>query len=380
MKRVLICGFYGNYNLSDEAMLVGMINLLRSQTNQLSITVFSNDPQETKIRFGINAIEWQNPKPNVRVKRLFEFIDNRYFILGGGDLLRDTVKTSVAKTWLAPLQQAIRFRHQTMILGISVGEFFRPETKILIPQILNQVNLIAVRDTKSKLKLQELGVNKTIHVMSDLALSALPERGFSSQSVTDKKINVGISVCYLRERNPSIDVNLYPTFQKEMAAIADFLVEKYNANIHFLPFRTYKDKYHATDDDYVSSLELLRYSRYANKFIIHRYFPSLQDFHILTSQLDLTIGMRLHSLILTAGLGVPIIAAEYDVKVAGFMEEIGQTERSISLGNFKKERIIPMIETILANPLKARHDILAGIDTYREKTTKVEKKLKQIFR
>lgn len=379
MKRVLICGFYGNYNFGDEAMLAGMINLLRSQSNDLSITVFSNDPPDTKRRFGVDALHQQNSQLNQRIKRLLEFINNRYFILGGGEL-QDTMKGSVAKTWLTHLQQAIRFRHQTMILGISVGEIFRPETKALIPQVLNQVDLIAVRDTKSQLKLQQLGVSNTIHVMSDLALETLPERGFSSQPVAEKKIHVGISVRHLKERGPNVDVNLYPTFQKEIAAIADFLVEKYGATVHFLPFRTYKDRYHPFDDDYVSCLDVLRYSRYGNQFVIHRYFPSLQDFHILTSQFDLMIGMRLHALILTAGLGVPVIAAEYDVKVAGFMEEIGQKERSISLSNFKRERIIPMIETILEDPLNTRHDILAGIKSYREKTAKVQENLKQIFR
>ncbi|MDJ0553997.1 MAG: polysaccharide pyruvyl transferase family protein [Microcoleaceae cyanobacterium MO_207.B10] len=380
MKRVLICGFYGSYNLSDEAMLAGMINLLRSQSNDLSMTVFSNDPPDTKKRFGVDSISLQNSHPNHKIKLLLELIDNRYFILGGGDLLRDTVKTSIAKTWLNTLQQAIRFRHQTMILGISVGEIFRSETKALIPKVLNQVNLIGVRDTKSKLKLQELGVTNTIHVMSDLALEALPERGFYSQSITDKKIHVGISVSHLKERSSNVDVNLYPTFQKEIAAIADFLVEKYAATVHFLPFRTYKEKYHPTDDDYVSALDVLRYSRYANKLIVHRYFSSLQDFNIFTNQLDLMIGTRLHSLILTGGLGIPVIAAEYDVKVAGFMEEIGQKEYSISLQNFKKERIIPIIEKILDNPYNARKDILAGINTYREKTTKIQESLKQIFR
>jgi len=39
-RGVLICGYYGNYNLGDEAMLAGMIKLLQEQQDNLLITVF----------------------------------------------------------------------------------------------------------------------------------------------------------------------------------------------------------------------------------------------------------------------------------------------------------------------------------------------------
>ena len=378
MKKILICGFYGNYNLGDEAMLAGIINFLKRHNSDLSLSVLSDDPADTTKRFGVESVERKNGGKKVRAKRLLKFIRNRYFILGGGDLLRDTAKYSIAKTWLEPLERAIAFQHRTMTLGISVGEIVRPETKILIPKILNKVDFIGVRDERSKQKLTELGVNKKICVTSDLALEALPTIPPTSKT-NNQSINIGISVRHLKGRGPSVDLTGYTNLQKQIAAIADLLVEKYEATIHFLPLRTHKNSYHPTDDDYVSILEVLRYARHSEKFIVHRYFNSLKDFYRLTSQLDLTVGMRLHSLIIAAGLGVPIIAAEYDPKVRGFMESIGQSDRSIPLNNFELERVMEAIETILSDTKTARQEIEAGVKNYRQRMVAIEEEIAKIF-
>ncbi|MDJ0567626.1 MAG: polysaccharide pyruvyl transferase family protein [Pleurocapsa sp. MO_192.B19] len=377
-KGVLINGFYGNYNLGDEAMLAGMINLLKKQQEDLSFTVFSNDPQNTQTQYSVESIRRPTRK-RLKIQHLLKILQNRYFVLGGGDLLRDSAKSSIAETWLHPLQYAIKLRRRTLVLGISVGEIWKQESKILIPKVLNQVDFLAVRDVKSKLKLEELGVNNTIHVMSDLALHFLPETFSQSKLPTNRPFQVGISVRHLSGRGPSVDASVYTTLLKEIAAVADFLVEKYGATVHFLPFRTYQHSYHPIDDDYESALEVLRYSRYSEKFVVHRYFGTLKDLSSLISGLDLMIGMRLHSLILSAGLGIPAIAAEYAPKVRGFMEEIDQSNLSIPLNSFDRTRLIPEIKNILDNSLAARRNIESGVKNYRERTIQVETALSQTF-
>ena len=41
-------------------------------------------------------------------------------------------------------------------------------------------------------------------------------------------------------------------------------------------------------------------------------------------RMDLVFGLRLHSLILTAAQGVPVVGVDYDPKIRGFMELVGQ--------------------------------------------------------
>ncbi|MUL35997.1 polysaccharide pyruvyl transferase family protein [Gloeocapsopsis dulcis] len=375
-KRVLICGYYGNYNLGDEAMLTGMLRLLRQEHDQWRVTVFSKDTQDTKIRHSVEAIPYQSGE--FKAQYNLTLLQNQYFILGGGDLLRDSVNNSKAERWLRPLQQAIRLRRRTLVLGISVGEIWRKETQKIIPQVLDQVNLLAVRDADSKTQLEKLGVRKNIHVMSDLALHGLPE--LSPQSTThlaNQPIQIGIAVRPLVKSGYSTDVNAYFKFQQEIAAIADFLAEQYGATIHFFPFQALKTGYHPTDDDRISILNILRYSRCSNQFVVHHYFESLQNLIQLISQLDLTIGMRLHSLILSAGLGVPVIAVEYASKVRGFMQEIGQGEYSIPIECFNREQLLPIIRDILNDPLMARKHVAAGIKNYRQGRSGIQQVLAQ---
>lgn len=382
----LICGYYGNYNLGDEAMLAGMINLLQEHREDLSITVLSDDPRDTKSRHVVQVLPRFPPRSNL--ERIRRFVQDRYlnllrhpyFILGGGDLLRDSSTHEVAAVWLQPLRQAINLRRQTLVLGISVGEIWRPATQALIPQVLNRVSLLTVRDEASKTKLKALGVHKPIHVMPDLALWALPEQPTSSiQVVADQPLQVGISVRPLYGRGCVTDEDRNVALQREIAAIADFLVEQYGAMVHFIPFQAYKNRYHPTIDDYVSILECLRYSRCSEKFIVHRYIESLESLRQLINGFSLMIGMRLHSLILATGLGVPCIAVEYDPKVRGFMTEIAQVEHSLPLDHFERERVSSLIKFILENPLCARKQTTAGVDRYRQRMTTIKPTIAQIL-
>ncbi|NJL35713.1 MAG: hypothetical protein HC840_22255 [Leptolyngbyaceae cyanobacterium RM2_2_4] len=376
-KKVLICGFYGNYNLGDEAMLSGMIQLLREQYQHLSFTVFSNDVKDTSQRYGVRAIDHLNRKQ--RLQRLLAIAQSQYFILGGGDLLRDSVLSSIAKTWLKPLQQAINLNCRTAVLGISVGEIWRDESKMLIPKVLNRVDLIAVRDNNSKQVLESLGVTQKIYVMSDLALQTLPKVAHERVHSFDQPPQVGISLRHLSLRGQSVNQDLYPTILKEVAAVADALVEKYGAVIHFLPLRTFADRYHNNDDDYVSALAAMRYSRYSSQFIVHRYFDSLSAFNDVISTLDLIVGMRLHSLILGAGIGVPVIGAEYDPKIRGFLEEINQANRCLSLEDFNQEKILTLAEDILTHGAKDRVQLQTGMQNYCTRLVETRKALHQFL-
>ena len=375
-KGALICGYYGNYNLGDEAMLAGTIKLLREQNVQ-PITVFSGDPQDTQTRHSVQGLNYRGQKFKTRYN--LTILQNRYFILGGGDLLRDSVDSYIAQNWLRPLHKAIQLRCRTLVLGISVGEIWREETKALIPQVLNRVDLLMVRDAESKSKLEKLGVCNSIHIMSDLALELLPKSSARPICPTNRPIQIGIAIRSVSRRGRAVDVNVYPAFQQEIAAIADFLAQQYGAIVHFLPFQALKSGYRPTNDDYINTLEVLRYSRYSSQFVVHRYFETFQHLNQLISTFDLVIGMRLHALILAAGLGVPVIAAEYDPKVRGFMEEIGRAEYSIPLECFKQKRILPVIETILSDPLAARKDVEAGVDYYRKRTLGAQQALAEVL-
>lgn len=391
--RLLICGFYGHHNLGDEAMLAGMLCLLKRclGDDYLSqITVYSNDPEDTASRHGVATLRHQFPRRRREqwikwVEHTLALWRHQYFILGGGDLLRDSPERDVAITWLKPLQRAMALGCRTAVLGISVGAVWQPQTKAAIVKTLNRVNLIAVRDQQSLRQLQHMGVTGPIYAMSDLALQAIPghaRRGVQSGSATLAP-NIGISIRSLTGRLPELDQTAEQTFYREMAKIIDYLIEIKGAKVSLLPFQAYTSSYivrhRPADNDADAIASVLEKSRQKNQITVYGAFDSVEQAIDRLQGFDAIIGTRLHALILAAGLGVPLLAAAYDKKVSGFMTEIDQHENSIPVREFTLDRVKPRLEYLLTHRLESYQKLEFAVDQYRQKMIPVADKLCQLL-
>ena len=86
--KVLISGYYGFYNIGDEAILKSIIEALRNEDPNIDIVVLSNDVEYTKNTYKVNAINrW---KLNDIYKELLK-CDG--FISGGGSLFQDVTSS-----------------------------------------------------------------------------------------------------------------------------------------------------------------------------------------------------------------------------------------------------------------------------------------------
>lgn len=379
-KKVLICGYYGHYNLGDEAMLSGFLTLLAKISPDLATTVLSSNPADTRKLHSVSAVN-QGGNFLHKLNRLYHYASSDYFVLGGGDLLRDTANSSIANSWLSSLQKAIKFGCCTILIGISVGEIFREETKKLIPEVLNQVNFIGVRDLESKLKLENLGVKHRIHIVNDLALenSLAYNDKLDNCSRESEKINLGIAVRYLSHRGPSVDPQIYGRVVKEIAAFTDLLGEKFEVKIHLLPFQASKNSNGLDNDDYACSLELKHLSNHSDRFVVHRCLNSVPEYVEVAKELDLVVGMRLHALILSTGMGIPTIGIEYDPKIRYFMKELDLLENMVSLDRLDRHYLFSMAEKILQDLPAAAEKTATGISLYRHHGNEAIAALKQVF-
>ncbi|ASC72053.1 hypothetical protein XM38_030070 [Halomicronema hongdechloris C2206] len=378
-SNTLICGYYGHYNWGDEAMLTGLLRLLRPYCPH--VTVYSAAPDNTQARHGVKTLSTVPPRRRLQAWRqqwqhTRAMLTHRCFVLGGGDLLRDSPTHEVAGVWLAPLQQAVQLGHTTLVLGISVGDIWKAESRQQIPRVLNRVSLIAVRDQISRHRLIDLGVRRPIQVMPDLALQALPPTAIQQRSQSRESPQVGLSLRSVMGRGAIAQdacqadraLTLDAHLQQVMATIADTLIERHGATIHLVPFQAYPAEYHKRHrpsvDDHAFGLVSQQLSRYPEQWICHPYIASLDQLLTILQSLDLMIGTRLHSLILAAGSGVPAIAIEYDPKVSGFMAAIDQTTYVHPLENLNTTAITTQAEAILTRWPQAHSAILTGLAQY----------------
>ena len=394
--RLLICGFYGHHNLGDEAMLAGMLCLLERCLGPEylhQVTVYSHDPEDTTRRHGVATLRHQFPRRRREqwvkwTEHTLAMWQHQFFMLGGGDLLRDSPDREVATVWLQPLRRAMALGCRTMVLGISVGDVWKPQTKTAIVDTLNQVTLIAVRDQQSQKQLQQMGVTRPIYVTSDLALQITSTKSTSGAApstlaANKSALNIGISVRSLAGRLPQFDAAVEQRFYREMAKVIDYLIEIKGVTVSLLPFQA--DKYrhnvgrHAQDNDEDVIATVLGHCQQRQQVKVYGAFGSVEQAIDALRSFDIVIGTRLHSLILAAGLGIPVLAAVYDKKVAGFMTEIDQQINSIAVQQFTLETVKPRLEDLLANPQQHHHRVMQAVEHYRQKMDPVAEQLRHLL-
>ena len=143
--KVLISGYYGFYNIGDEAILKSIIEALRNEDPNIDIVVLSNDVEYTKNTYKVNAINrW---KLNEIYKELLK-CDG--LISGGGSLFQDVTSSRsilyyTGIIWLAKLAKKPIF-----IYAQGVGPIEKKNNRKIVGRFFNKVDYITVsiRDWK----------------------------------------------------------------------------------------------------------------------------------------------------------------------------------------------------------------------------------------
>ncbi len=352
MKKISIHGFYGQGNLGDEAILKALLQEF-SKFSDIKVVVFSSNPKQVSKTHGVRSINSQGRRNFLR--RIWEIKTSDLFILGGGGLLKDYGNDSSSlKEWLRLLKFAKRLNIKTALCAIGVGNIRYDESRKLIRDVLNGVDLITVRDYKSKDILMDIGVANEVKVVSDPAVLLT---NINADRIKDNLISSRVIICIRHWFSKGFYIEkpeINEKFIKSLSVTADFLIEHYNKKIDFVPFRTT-----SYDDDRIIAKQIVSYMKHKDKTHIHSCAPEVDEFIELARKSSLVIGMRLHSLILGTSIGVPVIGLEYMSKVKEYMKSIKQSEYSLDLKTITSEKLINKI-LITFEQYKKRSNIISS--------------------
>jgi len=327
--KVLISGYYGFYNIGDEAILKSIIEALRNEDPNIDIVVLSNDVEYTKNTYKVNAINrW---KLNEIYKELLK-CDG--LISGGGSLFQDVTSSRsilyyTGIIWLAKLAKKPIF-----IYAQGVGPIEKKNNRKIVGRFFNKVDYITLRDKESKVLLNSIGVRKDIDIVPD------PVMGFNIENyefelpkyyINDDYITVSIRDW---KKNNS-------EFQKNIALTCDKIVES-GINVVFVPMH---GKYDETVSKQVASL--MRH----NSTVLSKDL-TMEEKMMYIKGSKLMIGMRLHALIFAATVGTPMIGISYDPKIDSYLNLIEQP----SIGNVDTEWS-PLELTNMALDIISNYDI-----------------------
>jgi len=307
--RIGISGSYGGMNLGDEAILAAMLEELRVSVDA-DVVVFSVDPKDTTARHQVRAVSVPEMDRDAVLHELGQL---DLFVVGGGGLLFD----GKAEQVLRDVKWAQSLGVPVMIYAVSVGPLTSPESKQLVVQTLDDVEVLTVRDHEAKKTLHDLGLSRDVTVTADPALLLAPQP-FTEEMLTSEGVSpgtrlVGFSVREPGPAAPDLDVDHYHAI---LANAADFMADRFDAQILFVPMEpgNQRDPQHAH-----AVISKMTHARRAG--VLKGDYSSAQILG-LVGHMAFAVGMRLHFLIFAAMQQVPFVPLPYASKVSGLLADL----------------------------------------------------------
>jgi len=305
---IILSGYYGFMNIGDDALLDSIINNLKSIEHDLKILILSRNPIETTKIIGVDSISRFN---------LFNIISTMLrsdlFIYGGGTLIQESTSTRSLLYYLGTMYLAKLLGLKTMLYANGVM-LLKKKFNIMVTRfVMNKIDLITLRENTSLLPIKALNISKPrILITADPAVTTYPcskEKVleiFKKESIPLNKKYIGICVR---------DWKGYEnTFSKVIASFLETLYKEQEIIPVFIPMQR---KY---IDDFQLSKNIAKLLS-VESYILSQYYSAEETMGVI-GEMNVLLGMRLHSLIFATCCTVPPIALVYEPKVSSFMDYV----------------------------------------------------------
>ena len=384
---------FGCNNIGDEAILAGVVKILRRNFKDCQITVSTGKPQETADLLHVEAVPLYGFKQKYPLSGLRPHLKQcDAFIWSGATGLSDYPRMAISilkesqqlglktviwavgmdsklnpaffklsgkKLFLAKVLKALAF-NKINFINIIEAKIIR-RMKNNIASTLSNCGLIICRDPESRQALMDCSSKLPIVVGADSAL-IFNEANLNDISHLDSNIRNNlmgdyekIGLCISAQRQVSNTELLIHSMDK--------LLEPSNRRMFFIPMNP--------QTDFLLMKELQ--NRLKNKersFLIEN---CEQPKHVLAiaSKCSVVISSRLHLLILAANMGTPIVGISRGSKIDNFLSQF-ELKSTGSVYDCDFDLLIQQTESLISNPLpfKQKRDLV--YKSLYERLSKVE--------
>lgn len=333
MHRIVISGYYGFNNIGDESILKAVVDNLKDRIENIDITVLSQNPQSTREKFGVKAVDRMSIAQIVK-----SIAGSDLLVSGGGSLLQDVTSKRSILYYLAVMWVALFFRKKVFIYSQGIGPVNSGINRRLMINTLKKVDHIVVRDEGSREFLLDCGLSsEKIVVTADPVIRIKkPELGEGRRLLEEADFDFGVDT-------PKIGIAVKgklkdEDFLSEICIGIEGLISKYNARIVLIPF-------HFSEDMPITE-EIQR--RIGDNVACIKKKCLTEEMLSIIGNMDLLVGVRLHSLIHSAIMEVPMIGISYDPKVNSFMKSM-DLRAMCSVYDFKGEYLLEEYEKVMEN-------------------------------
>ena len=319
--NIVAAGYFGYGNLGDEAILAGLAGELARAVAEL--TGLAGDPGGTRALHGVPAVH------RLSLGALAALRSCDVFVLGGGGLFQDVTSVRSPLYYLSLVVLARIFRRRGYFYAQGLGPLESFPGRVAAGLALRLSHRVSFRDEESLALANRFVPGLEARVSADPAFLLRP--------VEPPRPGSLLLIC-LRDW-PGLEGGL-----EEIAWAVDSLCARSQLEPLFLPFQP-RDR---------------EISLRAARLIKARVWEGELDVESLLGimgQAGLCLGMRLHSLILAACLGVPGVGLIYDPKVAAFLRITGQ--EGLEVGRIQRDELLKLLDRTWGDLEPRRRELIA---------------------
>ena len=299
-----------------------------------TITVMSRRPRETRVVYRTNAVYTFNVFSVLR-----KFRRAALYINGGGSLMQDVTSTRSLWYYCYTLRAAKKRGCKVMMYGCGIGPINRAANRKMAAKTIDaSVDRITLRDDNSRALLSEMGV-----VHPDICVSADPT--IILTPAPHEIVNLALEKCGIDPDGSYIGFGLrnwkgLDDALPEIAAAADYAYEKHGLSPVFVPIEFPSD---------LMPAERVGALLHCPWHAVRIRQPIETTIGIL-ARMKTVVGIRLHSLMFSAGQGVPVVGMSYDIKVDGFLKYIG-SRTCLQLSSVRADELCRLIDECVSGAL-----------------------------
>ncbi len=308
---VIISGYYGFGNSGDDSILYAVVHELKTLRPDIRIVALSNTPKKTAKIYGIKSISRVN-----FFSILYHMRRTKLLISGGGSLIQNVTSNKSLAYYLFIINTAIKLKKKVMLYANGIGPLDNDVNSNAIYKVLNNVDLITLREPSSLEELKRFNITKpVIEVTADPAFNLFP--------ADDSEVNELLSRSGLPENSKYCVMAMRPwktmpaDFAKRISQVCNYIKEKYDTETVFIKMQPTRDS-KITDE--------IAHNTKAKSYVINDNLSSAQALGIIKNA-EFVIGMRLHTLIYAAKCETPVIGLVYDPKITSIMKYMNQHYR-----------------------------------------------------
>jgi polysaccharide pyruvyl transferase CsaB len=330
--KIAICGYYGVFNVGDEAILTSFKKVVSQYHPESEVLVMGTGDL---FPFGIRSFLRSIIRPSLWYKpyKLIKSCDK--FILGGGGLFTPEEMPWVPTFWALHGVAAYLMDKPVYCLGISVSSL-TGINKFIVKWLFKHSKEVVVRDKVSYELVKEWRIN--CKLSTDLALAL-------ESSVVKNNSNEQYIVLSVRSFKKT-DEKLYTI----LAQLCDSIVKLYGLKIRLIPFQK-GDQY-----DVQVLRKIFDLTVHKEQIILDNYYENLEELISVLGQAKAVIAMRLHAGILATVAGTPFVAMSYMQKVSNFWAEFNDIE-ILDFNRLELSEMLKKIEILFKDLDKKRQGI-----------------------